>query len=625
MFLNNKNLLLLTICLLFAAPSANSQQGFLDFLDDSVSYLWPTDASTQLSSTFAETRSAHLHSGIDIRTWGREGYRVFASRDGVIYRIGIGPHGYGHVIYMKHGDDSYTVYAHLNRFEPELQAFADSIRFLDYTYEIDLIIEDEGFHFKRGDIIGYTGSTGVGPPHLHFEIRTPQFKPVNPLLTNLSVSDNIPPVFSQLAVEFLDRESLQRTGHTILQGAERGGVHHFGEISIDGPVGLAVNVHDRANNTPNVYAVHSLKMINGADTLFHARADYFSFADGGNMFLDRSYPILAQTRRGYQRLYRVHGNRLPFYHNLVNEGVLNLDEGYHEITIVAKDIYGNESRASVSVHSQSRSDHEEITYVPAYPGFENQTAFTLLPWRRTEIPLSQSLLASADTDFSFMPGNPSLMLISPEVKSTKTRLSPGRKQIFHTPDQKVWLQFPHNSLHDTLDVKMTVKRTGGVIDITFNPGGLPLNRPAYLNFILPEDIADLDGLALFSVDTHRNRETFINASISNGILRARINRLGDLRIKQDRVAPWVGRPRLDRDLAGNHILLLPAVDRDTGIDYRNTVITINGQRGITEYDPDQDLLRFYNPSFTPRTENTVEYEVFDGAGNRTSRTVTVRR
>lgn len=624
MFLN-KYLPLLTICLLFSAHSVNAQQEFIDFLDDSVSYIWPTDASTQLSSTFAETRSAHLHAGIDIRTWGREGYRVFASRDGVIYRIGIGPHGYGHVIYMKHGDDSYTVYAHLNRFEPGLQAFADSIRFLDYRYEIDMIIEEEGFHFKQGEVIGYTGSTGVGPPHLHFEVRNPEFKPINPLLTNLSVRDTVPPVFSQLAVEFLDPENLKRTGHTILQNRETGAVFDFGEISVEGPVGLAVNVHDRANQTPNVYAVHSLKMIHDSDTLFHSVADYFSFENGGNMFLDRSYPILAQSRRGFQRLFRVQGNRLPFYQKAINEGILNLPKGTHKIYIAAKDIYGNESKAQVVLHVKNQSMHHEITHVPAYPAFQNRSAFAMMPWRLSEIPVSKSLLASTDTDFTFMPAQSATMLFSPLTESVRTKLSPGKKQTLHTPDQNVWIQFPSNSLYDSLDVKMTVSQEAGTIHITFNPGSLPLNRPAYLNYILPEGFNELEGLALFAYNPYRDRKSFISSNISDGILRARIPELGHLMIQQDRVSPWVGRPRLDKNLAGNHILILPAVDRDTGIDYRRSEIIVNGMRGIVEYDPEKDFLMFYNPEFTPKPQNTVEYRVYDGAGNSTSRSLTVSR
>ena len=47
-------------------------------------YRWPIDISRHLSGTFGETRSAHFHSGLDIKTWGREGYPVFASERGYI-------------------------------------------------------------------------------------------------------------------------------------------------------------------------------------------------------------------------------------------------------------------------------------------------------------------------------------------------------------------------------------------------------------------------------------------------------------------------------------------------------------------------------------------------------------
>jgi len=260
----------------FGAGTAQSQN--LSFLSDSVSYLWPTNASPYLSSTFAETRSAHLHSGIDIRTWGREGYEVYATRDGVVHRIGISPNGYGKVIYLRHDDGSYSVYAHLHRFEPKLHAYADSIRLQDYRFEIDRVLTESNFRYKRGEVIGYTGSTGVGPPHLHFELRTPDFQPFNPLLTNLSIADDIPPVFSALAVESLHPESLHYRSHQTIQpiGIENG-VTDFGIIHADSPIGLAVNVHDRANRTPNIYAVHMLMMIAEGDTLFKSAADAFGF------------------------------------------------------------------------------------------------------------------------------------------------------------------------------------------------------------------------------------------------------------------------------------------------------------------------------------------------------------
>ena len=63
-------------------------------------YRWPVDISRHLSGTFGETRSAHFHSGLDIKTWGREGYPVFASEQGYISRIAISAVGYGKVLYV---------------------------------------------------------------------------------------------------------------------------------------------------------------------------------------------------------------------------------------------------------------------------------------------------------------------------------------------------------------------------------------------------------------------------------------------------------------------------------------------------------------------------------------------
>ena len=621
-----KTLIILFALLSWSIQIAVSQTQFegapIDFLHDSVNYLWPTDASPYLSSTFAETRSAHLHSGIDIRTWGREGYRVFASRDGVIYRLGVGPHGYGNVIYMKHGDESFTVYAHLNRFEPQLQAFTDSLRLIDYSYELDLILEGQGIHYKQGDVIGYTGSTGVGPPHLHFEIRTPSFEAINPLLTNLKVTDNIPPVFSQLAIEFLDNHTLQRTGHAILPVTTNGVDFDFGEITVSGPVGIAVNAHDRADRTPNAYAVYSLKLIHDADTLFHSTANYFSFRDGRNMFLDRSYPILAQTRRGFQRLYKVQGNRLPFYSKKVNEGVLKLEQGSYPVTIIARDIYGNESLATLVVHFEGTAGRNDISYVPAYPGYESRTDFTYHRWRQNEIPLSHSFLASAVAEASFIRTREVPHFFTSTTTAIK-KLHPERLEILSSPDQNLWIQFPSEAIYDTLEIRMSVNIEQNLIDITFNPNRLPVGDFLQFNYILPKEFKDKERLALFSVDHYRNRESFINSDISDGMVRATINEISDLRLKEDRIAPWVGRPKIEKNQAGIPVLYLPVTDQMTKIDYRRSEITVNSQKGIIEYDPEKNFLMYYHPDFKPIELNSVTYTVYDGVGNQTSRTVNV--
>ena len=59
--------------------------------------------------------------------------------------------GYGNVIYLKHGSEYVTVYAHLSKFAKDLKS---------------------GKRVKKGELIGYVGTTGMSTgPHLHYEIR----------------------------------------------------------------------------------------------------------------------------------------------------------------------------------------------------------------------------------------------------------------------------------------------------------------------------------------------------------------------------------------------------------------------------------------------------------------------
>ncbi|MEP5943626.1 MAG: peptidoglycan DD-metalloendopeptidase family protein, partial [Balneola sp.] len=122
----------------------------LNLISQDSTYLWPTNSGKFLSSTFGETRSAHFHAGLDIKTWGREGYKVFASKDGFLDKLLITNKGYGKAIYIKHHDGSYTVYAHLQRFNEQFQKIADSIRVneLDYSYTFEQSFEEQRIKVK---------------------------------------------------------------------------------------------------------------------------------------------------------------------------------------------------------------------------------------------------------------------------------------------------------------------------------------------------------------------------------------------------------------------------------------------------------------------------------------------
>jgi len=82
----------------------------------------PLDIPIVLAGTFAELRSNHFHSGIDIKTKGTQGLKIYGIADGYVSRIKVAHFGYGKALYVTHPNGYTSVYAHLQKFSPEIEA-----------------------------------------------------------------------------------------------------------------------------------------------------------------------------------------------------------------------------------------------------------------------------------------------------------------------------------------------------------------------------------------------------------------------------------------------------------------------------------------------------------------------
>jgi peptidoglycan LD-endopeptidase LytH len=104
----------------------------------------------QLRDSFSEGRAGHLHEAIDIMA--ARNTPVMAVEDGRLAKLFFSAQG-GNTIYQFDPSETYAYYyAHLER-------YADGIR--------------EGDQLRRGQVIGYVGTSGNAPPqspHLHFAI-----------------------------------------------------------------------------------------------------------------------------------------------------------------------------------------------------------------------------------------------------------------------------------------------------------------------------------------------------------------------------------------------------------------------------------------------------------------------
>ena len=99
---------------------------------------------------------AAMHGGIDLA--GPVGTPIYATADGLIAKAEWNSGGYGNLVEINHGQGIQTRYGHLSRFAARA-----------------------GQRVRRGDLIGYMGSTGRSTgSHLHYEVRI-DGRAVNPI------------------------------------------------------------------------------------------------------------------------------------------------------------------------------------------------------------------------------------------------------------------------------------------------------------------------------------------------------------------------------------------------------------------------------------------------------------
>src|SRR5436305_11724542 len=83
----------------------------------------PLDIPIRWSANFVDIREDHFHTGIDIRTNEKIGYKVYAASDGYVSRIKVSPYGYGKVLYITHPGGFITVYGHLDHFNDHIDKY----------------------------------------------------------------------------------------------------------------------------------------------------------------------------------------------------------------------------------------------------------------------------------------------------------------------------------------------------------------------------------------------------------------------------------------------------------------------------------------------------------------------
>lgn len=308
-------------------------------------YHYPMDVPMYLSGTFGEPRGSHFHSGIDIRTGGREGLDVFAIEDGTVSRIKVSATGYGNALYIDHPDGCTSVYAHLQRFSPRIDSFIKAIHYRKEEFELDEYLKAGELTVKRGEIIALSGNSGgSGGPHLHFEIRDTKSQiPVNPQLYRFKVSDKIAPGIHGLFV-YPKTDSLLRSDK--LKVYEAKGNHYYTSAETlwvnTQTIGLGLHSTDKMNNSSSSNGIYSLKMQVDGKTVYSFSMDRFAFSETKYVKCHMDYAEKVATNSSVYRCYKLPGNTFErVYDSIVADGYFKLSEKPVKVTFEVKDFQGN--------------------------------------------------------------------------------------------------------------------------------------------------------------------------------------------------------------------------------------------------------------------------------------------
>jgi len=117
------------------------------------------------------TKARKMHKGMDFTS--PKGTPIYATGNGKVIRADSRATGFGKHIRIDHGFGYVTLYAHLSKYNVK-----------------------KGKQVKRGDLIGYVGSTGRSQaPHLHYEVRYNK-RAINPI--NFYYGDLSPEEFQEM-------------------------------------------------------------------------------------------------------------------------------------------------------------------------------------------------------------------------------------------------------------------------------------------------------------------------------------------------------------------------------------------------------------------------------------------
>ena len=610
-------------------------------------YAWPLDLPRAITSSFCEYRAGRFHAGIDLRTGGI-GKEVRAPADGYISRVRCSPTGYGKAVYLRLEDGNTVVFGHLDDFQAPLRAYVQHAQHAARSYTVNLYPEADAFVVKRGEAIAFSGQTGIGVPHLHYEIRDPQERPFNPRLLGITWPDTTLPVIRKLLVAPADPgSSVNGDIAPLVRDVCTTSPGHYtcAPIRAFGRIGFGLDVIDPANNGENVLGIRTLRTLCRGKEVFCIKNDRISYSrirNGAVAF----HPFLLDKGR-FLLQWRWPGNVCEIYGQTQSDGWLDVPPEPVEVRLEAEDFLGNKATLTVPLRPDTQPP-------PAVPD-RGETGRGAV-----ELTCAGAWLVVTATFTAPEQESPILEIdgIVPTKGGAFRRVNDTTFRAGVLPSSSadaLTLRVLHDRIASYTRRICVFQRgagdrteTVGVITITVNshspygalfmrafptlptapppiplrgkayriwPAASPIDAPVEIAFPIPGDVAELSRVHMYRetesgwrlVPTRRSKDRLVIASSHFGAFAA----------LEDDVPPIISDVVIEKDLKRPAIR---ATISDVGSGIAGITVTCNGQWLLMEYDPERDLIEWERDHDLPEGPKELVFTISDAADNAATAT-----
>ena len=627
---------------------------FLGFDQSTQPYIYPVDVFRSITGTFGEPRSNHFHSGMDIRIGGRIGTPIKAARSGYVYRINVSPSGFGKALYLRHPDGQYSVYAHLDGFAPKTERLVHRRQVENQQSEVQLFLRPEEIPVKKGEVIGYGGNSGSSRgPHLHFEIRDPQERIINPMAYfQEDLSDNIAPIIQEVMLTPLSPSShIQGLYGPYRQSPRRRGLMYYlpEVVEVSGPVGLSYRAFDLLSGARFHCGINYVSLSLDEEPIYRLSLDRFAFSETRFLNHHIDYPIYKKEGKRFEKAFIDQGNRFSSYQRSGPQGVIELDDReVHMLKLELEDYHGNKSVLQLRIQQKipNRIDPTQLTFSDQphihsevyrnvlslqvdCPSRDMLDGLTVTNVFGTDIILKPSY-AKGDM-LQFIYPLDSLLFPSAVVDHTDSlrcgfsfeHLIPAGKASTYM-GEKLQLRFPAGAVYqDTYLEIFTSASLPHTSSEVFHIGEETVALHKYITLSLPLPDGPASRYAYIAYKDDEGEWSYQGNRTDKGDrIQARVREFGTYALKEDREAPQVY-PRSFRNRQvmkrSPNSLRLTVKDEGSGINSKSIQVYLDEKWVPFYYDYKNDLIEYRLPKALPAGTHTLRVKANDEVGNLVSK------